>query len=331
MYPYIITSSNININVEGRPYVIGQSHMNFDRIKDAIRNQEWDDIPNLVDIPKSIERFTEGLVKVVDYDVTFDGTPLEPALANHLLRMLEEGFDARPFGKFINHLMTNPSNRSVTQLYLFIERNGMTIDEDGFVVGYKGVRSDLTDCHTGKFDNSPGNVHTMPRNQVDDDPDSACSTGFHFGAWSYASGFGPRVVLVRANPRDIVSVPKDSDAQKVRCCRYEVVREVENPYATSVAEDMPKWAVTFLSKDGDGDEVQAHAVVYAVSEVEAQNKAKELVGANSEFADDFPFDLWQYVDQDTFDGSMEETVSLVWSHVEAVQENLTVESCSRLS
>jgi hypothetical protein len=50
----------------------------------------------------------------------------------------------------------------------------------------------------------------------------------HFGGHEYASTFGPRMVLVRVDPADLVCVPHDCSQGKVRVCRYWVVKEVPN-------------------------------------------------------------------------------------------------------
>jgi hypothetical protein len=44
----------------------------------------------------------------------------------------------------------------------------------------------------------------------------------------YASSFGNRnshLLIVEINPSDVVSVPKDSDCQKLRTCKYKVIAE----------------------------------------------------------------------------------------------------------
>ena len=49
----------------------------------------------------------------------------------------------------------------------------------------------------------------------------------------YASTFGgpdARLVIVKINPADVVSVPKDCDCQKLRTSRYEVVKDFEQVY-----------------------------------------------------------------------------------------------------
>jgi hypothetical protein len=64
---------------------------------------------------------------------------------------------------------------------------------------------------------------------VDDDANRTCSSGLHFCSQDYLSHFGgsdSRVVIVKINPRDVVSIPTDYDFSKGRCSRYEVIGEV---------------------------------------------------------------------------------------------------------
>jgi hypothetical protein len=46
------------------------------------------------------------------------------------------------------------------------------------------------------------------------------------------------MVVVKINPKDVVSVPSDYNCQKLRCCAYTVVSEVEAEiYAAATSED----------------------------------------------------------------------------------------------
>ena len=152
--------------------------------------------------------------------------PLHPSLQKRLMEYAENGYPADAFVKFLDRLLSNPSRRSIETFYGFIEQQGLTIDAEGYVIGYKGVNQNLRDCHTGTVDNSPGQHPKMDRRLVDDDPANECSTGFHFGGWEYAHTFGPRMVLVKVDPANLVCVPHDCSQGKVRVCEYEVLKEV---------------------------------------------------------------------------------------------------------
>ena len=137
--------------------------------------------------------------------------------------MASEGKDPTIVMNFWERLSKNPSYRSVQQLWSFLRHQGIPMVPDGCFLAYKGVRSDFKDAHSGKFDNKPGAIHSMPRNKISDDPKEACHEGFHVGALQYAKDFSDRVVVCKVSPEDVVCVPYDHSAQKMRVCKYEVV------------------------------------------------------------------------------------------------------------
>jgi len=70
-----------------------------------------------------------------------------------------------------------------------------------------------------------------------------CHTGLHVGTYAYASNFGQGALLeVQVNPRDVVSVPTDCSAAKMRTCRYVVVDTIDQPYTTAVKPYDDEWA-----------------------------------------------------------------------------------------
>jgi hypothetical protein len=123
--------------------------------------------------------------------------------------------------------MSNPSKRAVDELYGFLEKNNLPITPDGHFLAYKKVRDDYTDVHSGTMDNGVGQIVEMERNEVDDNKDRTCSTGLHFCSQNYLNHFGgERIVIVKINPRDVVSIPSDYNDSKGRACRYEVIGEL---------------------------------------------------------------------------------------------------------
>jgi len=150
--------------------------------------------------------------------------------------------------------MQNPSKRAVTELYGFLEKNNLPITSDGHFLAYKKVKQDYTDCYTGTMDNSVGKVVEMERNRVDDDQNNTCSTGLHFCSRDYLNHFGgERIVIVKINPRDVVSIPTDYNNAKGRACRYEVIDEIDKEkadeaFAKSV-QDQAEREASVLTED----------------------------------------------------------------------------------
>lgn len=163
------------------------------------------------------------------------------------MTVLYSGHSPRAFVNFYTRLMKNPSFRSVNATYTFILREQLPIDVDGYVYGYKRIRQDWTDVYSGTVNNKVGANPQLPRNKVSDEAQDACSFGFHVGGWNYVSKFhnepGSRVIIVRFDPADVVSVATDVSQGKIRVCSYLVVglhsgKALPNTIIPSV--DIPK-------------------------------------------------------------------------------------------
>lgn len=229
MYPYLKQGSNLNMVIDNKSYVINNEHLNYKEIIEAIKNDDSERVKSLVDVKESLNVFSEGNVTIEDETILWKGVPLQNFLCDKMLDMFREGFSITPLVLFLENLMQNPSNRSVTELYRFLERSNMPITPDGHFLAFKKVRADYKDVHSGTFDNSVGQVVSMERNRVDDDKDRTCSNGLHFCSEDYLANFsGERIMILKINPRDVVSIPSDYGDTKGRCCLYEVIGELEN-------------------------------------------------------------------------------------------------------
>jgi hypothetical protein len=141
--------------------------------------------------------------------------------------IMSRGEDILPMVRFLDMLMDNPKEDIVEELYGFMQHNDINISDDGFIMAYKGVNQNYTDCWTGTISNAVGQKPCMPRSQVVYDPERACGAGLHSGSLDYAKGWSRgHVMKLKINPRDVVSVPYDCDMQKMRTCGYEVIGEV---------------------------------------------------------------------------------------------------------
>lgn len=239
MLPYIIKSDSLSLFPFGQaPIVIASDHINFNAVVDALKSGDYDLAIELASVTNYLNKITGGDVSVDDSGVYYKGNLLNDYLAGKLHTFFTEGLPVQHYCLFISNLMSNPSMVSRKELFLFLEAANLPITEDGCFLAYKAVRSDYKDIHSGKFDNSPGVTHTMPRAEVDDDRNQTCSYGFHASAYEYAKNFmigGGRMVAVKINPADVVSVPSDYDNQKLRTRRYTVMFEI--PKAADIFKD----------------------------------------------------------------------------------------------
>lgn len=228
-----------------------ESHPNFEEIVQAAvaSDVDPDELVALFDVSEVVASRFDPLserVTVANGRVYFDGDEVDNALTRQIVRFLEEDVeDWIPLVNFFENVAANPTEHSREQLYEWLDRHTFTIDGDGYLIAYKGVRK-LSDgrfesvrsgygivdgevIQNGYIPNDVGSIIEIPRSMVHHDPAVGCSVGMHVGTYEYASGWARGGLLkVRVNPRDVVSVPTDCNAQKVRVCRYEVLETIDH-------------------------------------------------------------------------------------------------------
>ena len=240
-FPYLIQGKNITVVIGTNSHTITSSHICYDKIKEAIKNDDWDAVKEFIEPRKVVINYGAGNVEVQGEKLFWKGAEMHGALTKRMIAMLQEGFPVEPLVLFMENLMNNPSKRAVDELYGFLEKNNLPITSDGHFLAYKKVRQDFKDCHTGTMDNSVGQVVEMPRNQVDDNQNNTCSSGLHFCSEDYLNHFGgEHTMILKINPADVVSIPTDYNASKGRACRYEVIGELgvdpDKAFTVSVQE-----------------------------------------------------------------------------------------------
>lgn len=232
MVPFILKSNSVSLFPAGQPpLLIDSEHVNFQAVVEAIRSGDFDAAVELASVTNFIKAVSNGFVSISEEGVTYKGEPLTGYLINKMTLFFREGLPVEHYCAFLSNLMANPSMTARKELYNFLEAADLPITEDGCFLAYKAVRSNFKDIHSGKFDNSPGVRNVMLRGKVDDNRNRTCSTGFHAAAYEYAKNFMPnggKMVAVKINPADVVSIPADYENQKLRCCDYTVMFEVPN-------------------------------------------------------------------------------------------------------
>ncbi len=230
MIPFIITNHGVTVYLDGEQQTIDESHPNFNEVILAVAEQDVDEIRALINISLAITRWGNGVITVIDGEVFFDGKVVNNVITSRILDLMDGGFQPASLAAFLGNVLKNPSYTAVQELYLFLEHNDIVITDDGHFLAYKRVKNDYTDLHTGTLDNRVGQKPRMLRNEVDDNRNVTCSRGLHFCAKHYLPSFGGhggnRVVVVKVNPADVVSIPNDYNNAKGRTWTYKVVAEV---------------------------------------------------------------------------------------------------------
>ena len=262
-YPYILQGKQVTVVIGTTPHVVAKTHPAYQRVIDAIKAGEWKTVEDIIDPKRVILSLGEGNISIEGQRLFWKNVELHNSLARRIIQMFSDGFDVSPMVNFMDNLMQNPSKTSVDELYGFLEANSLPLTSDGCFLAYRKVSENYFDIYSGTVLNKPAQYITeadmefvgsgkgkrqevtvevvdgvttvsMDRNQVDDNRDRTCSVGLHFCSRSYLDCFGDsnsRIVIVKINPRDVVSIPSDYDNSKGRTCRYEIVDEIDKDKA----------------------------------------------------------------------------------------------------
>lgn len=248
---YVILSGSVVVNFNGETHNIASSDGRYAKVLSAIKSADFDSIPSLVDTTLALR---QGGVDVRDGVVYIDDNKIPDTLSDRILQFFHEGLPFEPLLKFWRKLKKNPSFNSREQLFKFLEHNGHPITTEGNFIAYRSVRKNFTDHHTGKMDNSVGNIVQVDRSDVDDNPNNTCSHGLHVACLSYAQDFGgDRVIVdVEIDPADVVAVPTDYNGTKMRVCKFKVVA-LSNGLRT---ETLAKSSYDNTDEDDDSEDVE---------------------------------------------------------------------------
>ena len=335
MFPFTISDKAVTVFVDGRPRSFASSHGSYEAIKTAILAGDEEMVRSLTDVKAHIAKSTFGRVQIFDSEILVDGRQVSGKLVDRILEMVRLGSDAiSGYVKFLDNLMDNPRKMAVDELYLFIEACDLPITPDGCFLAYRYVDSSYFDSHShtvfakpaikmtddeiatysdGVIGGTRNEVTTqvidgsttvsMPRNMVEDNRDITCSDGLHFCSYTYlpSYGSGHRVLVLKINPADVVSIPSDYNNSKGRTWKYVVVDEIENwedtkisPWYTSEYDD--------IHEDDDGE-------------------------YEDDDGDDFEFEVdeetGEIMDTDSHDLEGKHATKLTWDEVRDIRDLLT--------
>lgn len=221
----------ITFFVNDRPFSVSPDRPCYNRVLKGLHDRlSGEELLDLLDSRKIVKKASSGLAEYVDGVVYYNGEPVHDEISRRICQFINEGLDAKHLLSFLERVEKNPSFHSREQLFQFLENKGLPITEDGYFLAYKAIRQDWYDIYSGTVYNGIGAKPTMDRNKVDDNPDRHCSKGLHVGAMDYVSSYGgenSRYIVVKVDPADVVSVPKDYSCMKCRTTSYEVLREYE--------------------------------------------------------------------------------------------------------
>jgi hypothetical protein len=244
-----------SVFLDGKMYPFDKSASFFNEIMAAIQGDDTATVRKFVQVKKSISEFSNGAFQLTENSLFYNGVEIHNALVKRILELFKLKIDVKPMINFLQNLVQNPSQASINELYGFLEVCDLPITDDGHFLAYKMISANYKDLRTGQMDNSVGAVVTMPRPAVDANRNRTCSSGLHFCSLEYienggygCAGRGDRLVVLKINPRDVVSIPTDYNNSKGRACEYLILNEL------AWTERLTKYYAGFTPTAGEGED-----------------------------------------------------------------------------
>lgn len=215
--------------------------------------QEYDTVKNLEKQLNNIFNTNITINEITgDTDNSLVGNILENPTLQNIFRIDDKNMK-EAFNIFMKKLNNNVDLFVRQQLLKFIEylnrsnKSKLTLSKNGNLLLYKaveqvnnnvfepyhkGIGGYVNGEYSKQLHQKIGDVVTMKRSDVEANPERPCSQGLHCGTWEYVKSFGSKdsiILLCEVNPEDVVSVPYDCDSQKIRCSKYKIIKQVEEP------------------------------------------------------------------------------------------------------
>ena len=256
---------NITLVLNGEQFFIVKEDSAYDKVRQAlVDDASADELLLLVDKAKEVADYVHSTdIEVKNGCVFYDGEEVHNTLTDRILTFMKDGLPIKPLVNFLAKLMQNPSYSARQELFDFLEHKNLPVTEDGDFLAYKAVSSAYMDKYSNKVSNTIGTHVEMTRWNVDDDRQNGCAAGLHAGALDYVQSYGSfhdnensdKCIIIKINPADVVSVPSDSNYQKLRTCKYFVLRNYEGKMKYNLyTDDGDEWSDDYDDDPVDEDE-----------------------------------------------------------------------------
>lgn len=245
--PHLITTKDgspvsLSMMLRGKPFSLSAGHCSFPAVVAELKKANPDEkkLVGLVNAQEALIEYSNSAVTISNGRVFYKGKALGGTVVTRVLEFLRSGLPYEPILNFIQNLPDNESYRDA--LYKFLENKSLTITPDGCFLAYKGVYENYCSGHDNNLPSIGGTVlienklrfkigdaPRCNREDCDLNPHQECGRGIHIGSYGFAQSYGGstgHMMLVKVNPKHIVSVPDGSNIDKLRVHNLEVVAEI---------------------------------------------------------------------------------------------------------
>lgn len=236
---HIITSESVVVVVGDKVLTIKKDqNALFNKIIEAIHAGDYDEVTRLI----SPSDFMGKVGLKFDEDsgeVLLNNYPLKTNLAERIRQYWISDAPYEPLLKLCEKSLANEREYMHEELFNFLECNDLPITEDGCFLAYKLANADGSPVYqTGSpIRYEVGKVIEEEEAKNERNRELCNGPGLYFGNrkyWGSSSwkgkewndSNGTRMFLVKIDPRDVTSVPRQYDNSKGKCWRMEVIKEL---------------------------------------------------------------------------------------------------------
>ena len=127
---YIISDSGVvNAFVGGEAYTFDKNHHNYNALIRHLKSGNVEHFEAAYDVASSVEHFCDGYVHVKNGTLNWNGIPMPELFTDRILDMKKEGFDFDSMLNFMCNLNDNPSDKSILELFDFMQNKNLPITE----------------------------------------------------------------------------------------------------------------------------------------------------------------------------------------------------------
>jgi hypothetical protein len=236
----IITASFVSVTFAGErsPKMVSSANeKDYLEVVELCRNKNWEELYKKLYPETFIDKISGGELEIRDGICFYEDQPVHNVVVSKIQECIDEELPYDNLLNFLKNTLECDSFDVLNELYLFLTSNeSMPINVDGSFLAYRVVDHEYKSKHPnpdGSYNtNKVGEIVTQRRNRVNPNRSETCAEGLHFCSFNYISTYGysgrDRVMLVKIFPQDVVAIPNDYNNAKGRCCKYEVIAEVEN-------------------------------------------------------------------------------------------------------
>lgn len=242
-YPAIVVlnDSLIIINTNSQTFTYYNNHKNFSEIKEiasqivktsSCTEKQFSDLKSFSSMKEKLITWGNGHISVINNQIYYKDELIDNVLSKFILHLIDKKDKTLQYWcNFLDTIQNCSSSHVYDRLFLFISQNDLAVSKDGkSVFAWKIIRNDYKDKYTGTIDNSVGQYVSMPAHKVTSDPNIHCSSGLHVASLDYLrscyASYVDRLIIVKVNIDDIISIPNDYQGSKIRVKSYSVIKEV---------------------------------------------------------------------------------------------------------